>query len=70
MLFIVSDNDMKNRYEQTMLTVSTLSHFNYDMEKVKLRVVENSTHTSYVRKLDDNGDSVFGKVILDFIRKL
>ena len=27
MRFVVSDNDMKNRYEQTMLMLSTLSHF-------------------------------------------
>ena len=29
MRFIVSDNDMTNRYEQTMLVLSTLSHFGY-----------------------------------------
>ena len=27
MRFVVSDNDMNNRYEQTMLMLSTLSHF-------------------------------------------
>jgi hypothetical protein len=41
MLFIVSDDDMFGRYEQTMLMLSTLRHFgygNYDC------VVKNGTH--------------------------
>ena len=29
MRFIVSDNDMKGRYEQTMLMLATLAHFEY-----------------------------------------
>lgn len=65
MLIIVSDNDMKNRYEQTMLVMSTLKHFELD-GNVKLQVME-STHCAYVRKADENGVSIFGKLISDFI---
>ena len=65
MLIIVSDNDMKNRYEQTMLVMSTLKHFGLD-ENVKLRVMH-STHCGYVGKVDENGVSIFGKLISDFI---
>ncbi len=65
MLVIVSDNDMKNRYEQTMLVMSTLQHFGLD-ENAKLQVME-STHCAYVRKADENGISIFGKLICDFI---
>ena len=68
MLFIVSDNDMKNRYEQTMLIISTLKHFEYDTNKISLKVMSGE-HTEYVRQSDDNGDRVYGKLIYDFIIK-
>lgn len=54
MAFIVSDNDMKNRYEQTMLVLGTLKHFGYDMDKVILHEMH-GTHTHYARKDYDNG---------------
>lgn len=65
MLVIVSDNDMKNRYEQTMLLLSTLKHFGLD-ENAKLQVME-STHCAYIGKVDENGTSIFGKIISDYI---
>ena len=65
MLIIVSDNDMKNRYEQTMLVMSTLKHFGLD-ENVKLQVME-STHCAYIQKADEKGVSIFGKLVSDFI---
>lgn len=65
MLIIVSDNDMENRYEQTVLLISTLKHFGH-AEKVKLKVMQ-STHCAYIRKADETGESVFGKLIEDFI---
>lgn len=67
MLIIVSDNDMQNRYEQTMLLVSTLKHFGYG-EKVALKIM-NGTHCAYVNAADEQGDSVLGKLIKDFIVK-
>lgn len=64
MRFIVSDNDMKNRYEQTMLIMSTLSHFGHsDFD----HVVMNGKHCEYLNKFEENGDSVFAKLIYDFI---
>lgn len=65
MLIIVSDNDMQNRYEQTMLVMSTLKHFGLD-ENVKLQVMH-STHCGYVGKVDENGVSIFGKLVSDYI---
>lgn len=59
MLFIVSDNDMKNRYEQTMLTLSTLKHFGHEA-KTSLKVM-NGTHCAYVNT------EVFGQIIFNFI---
>ena len=37
MAFIVSDNDMAGRYEQTKLVLATLRHFGYDMRNVHYR---------------------------------
>ncbi len=68
MLIIVSDNDMKNRYEQTMLLVSTLKHFGHS-EKVLLKVM-NGGHCSYIDKKDECSKSVFGKLVTDFIRNI
>lgn len=67
MLIIVSDNDMENRYEQTTLLISTLKHFGYEGERVKLQIM-NGKHCAYVNAADEKGDSVFGKLIYDFIK--
>lgn len=66
MIFIVSDNDMENRYEQTMLVMSTLRHFRYDESKIRLKVMH-GTHCQYVSKKDEDGASIFGKICEDFI---
>ncbi len=65
MLIIVSDNDMQNRYEQTILLVSTLKHFGYE-EKVTLKTM-NGEHCAYVDKADEQGNSVFGQLIMEYI---
>lgn len=65
MLIIVSDNDMINRYEQTMLLVSTLKHFGH-ADSVILKKM-NGTHCAYVNASDENGTSIFGKLVVDFI---
>lgn len=69
MLFIVSDNDMPGRYEQTMLTLATLKNFSHDMEnKIELKVMHGG-HVEYVCKQDENGESVYGQMIVPFIQK-
>lgn len=65
MLIIVSDNDMENRYEQTLLLASTLKHFGH-AESVSLKIMHGK-HCAYVRSKDETGDSVFGKLVLEFI---
>lgn len=67
MLFIVSDDDMENRYEQTKLVISTLKHFGHT-ENVELCEMHGG-HCHYVGLADENGVSVFGKLILGFIGK-
>jgi len=66
-VFDVSDNDMQNRYEQTMFLVSTLKHFGH-FEKVQLKVM-NGTHCAYVGAADQNGESVLGKLATEFINR-
>lgn len=68
MLFIVSTNDMFNRYEQTMLTINTLKHFGHE-NKVSLKVFD-GTHCHYVTKLDEDGLSVFAKTVAEFIENV
>ena len=65
MRFIVSDNDMNNRYEQTMLTLATLSLFGYSNYD---HTVMHGTHCEYCFKTSEDGQSVFGKMIVDFIK--
>lgn len=67
MRFVVSDNDMENRYEQTMLVLSTLRHFGYEGYD---HVVMQGKHCHYCRKLDENGESVFGQMIINFIQRV
>lgn len=65
MLIIVSDNDLPNRYEQTMLLISTLKQFGYS-ETVQLKVMHGA-HCAYVNTLDKNGHSIFGQLVMEFI---
>ena len=67
MRFIVSDDDMKNRYEQTMLVLKTLEDFRYnDFD----HVVMHGTHCQYCAAKDEDGNSVFAPMIWDFIKKV
>ena len=68
MLFIVSDNDMFGRYEQTMLMVNVLKHFGHE-DKVLLKVLHGK-HCEHTRKADENGEGILGNLILEFIDKI
>ncbi|MBR2336292.1 MAG: alpha/beta hydrolase [Clostridia bacterium] len=65
MRFVVSDKDMKGRYEQTMLMLSTLDHFGY---KNFDHVVMHGFHCEYCEKLDEKCESIFGQMIFDFMK--
>ena len=68
MLFIVSDDDMPGRYEQTVLTLNTLEQFGH--KKKVFLTVEHGTHTEYIRRVDEDGENPFGKIVLSFLDKL
>lgn len=62
MIFIVSDNDMPNRYEQTQLVLSTLRHYGYDEDKIQYKLMH-GTHCHYSKKEE------FGKIVCEFAKK-
>ena len=68
MLFIISDEDMFGRLEQTMLMLNVLEHFGHT-ENIYLEKMH-SKHCEYVYKADENGVSIFGQKIISFIEKL
>ena len=65
MLIIVSNNDIQNRYEQTLLLVSTLKHFGHT-ENVQLKIM-NGSHCEYVFTVDENGENIFGQLVRQYI---
>ena len=68
MLFIVSDNDMQNRYEQTMLVLSTLKHFGHTEPKIQWKLMHGG-HCQYTKKqfLREDGTCEFGVIVADYI---
>lgn len=68
MMFIVSDNDMACRYEQTMLMVKTLNRFGHT-DGIHLTVMHGE-HCSYVYETGPDGQGVFGRLVLSLINKL
>ncbi len=69
MQFVVADNDMPNRYEQTMLIMSVLKNFDYDMEKIKCTVKHGYEHCEYTHETNDNGEFIHTDDIYEFIRR-
>ena len=65
MHFIVSDNDLPGRYEQTMLFLVTLKNLGHG-EKTNLKVMENSSHCSYTDVVID-GRNPLADMIAEFI---
>ncbi len=70
MEFVVSDNDIKSRYEQTMLLISTLEHFGHDMNKITVDIRKNSRHTEYLNVTDASGKYIYADMIYDFINRV
>ncbi len=68
MTFIISNNDMFARHEQTMLTIKTLEHFGHK-DKVFLEIL-NGKHYEYVGKIDENGENVFANAIVKYVKKM
>ena len=65
----VADNDIKCRYEETMLLVRTFEALKYDMSKVKLEYMRGYSHTAYLGAVDESGESIFGKLVCEFLKE-
>ena len=68
MLFMWSDNDMENRHEQLMLTISTLRHFRYDMSTVET-IIRHGGHCHYLLSGEDKSQFEFSSLVAPFIEK-
>lgn len=68
MLFVVSDNDMKNRYEQTLLAMSTLKHFGQE-DKAEIKLFPGK-HCQYHRQADENGNNILGIAECEFLKRV
>ncbi len=68
MIFIVAQQDMFARYEQTMLIHKTLEHFKYDISKILLEVVPGATHTSYVPMQNPDGTNTLTELAMKIIK--
>ena len=66
MRFIVSDNDMFARYEQTMLMLKTMEHFKY---KHFDHFVAHGLHCEYFNKskMLEDGTTLASHMIEDFL---
>lgn len=68
MQIFVAENDMENRYEQTILLMSTLKHFGHDMERVSYHYMEGYRHCRYTNEVID-GRCRFSDMVAEFIKK-
>jgi len=64
-----SDNDITNRLEQNQLLYRTMSHFNYDMDKIEMKCLEGYNHGGYYEAQKDDGTYILPKIYSDFILK-
>ena len=69
MCFVVSDNDLPGRLEQTQLLLATLRHWGYDESRITYHLMHGK-HCAYCKAVDEQGRPVLGKMILEFIQKI
>ncbi len=69
MYIIVSDNDLPCRLEQTQLMIAALRQFGCPEDALRFEI-KSGKHIHYVDTLSENGDSVFGKMVFDYIQSL
>jgi len=67
MLFLASSQDGQTRLSQTKLMFTALKNLGHKEPKVQFEVLQ-GTHCSHVSRVEETGESVFGKKILDFMQ--
>jgi acetyl esterase/lipase len=68
MVFIVADDDMFGRYEQTMLMLSVMKHFGHQ-DKIFFKQMHGK-HCSYDFTFDEDGEGTLGNIVAEFIEKI
>ena len=66
----VADNDIKCRYEETMLLYRSFEALGYDMSKIRLEYMQGYKHTQYLGMVDDSGVSIFRQRVYKFLSDL
>lgn len=66
MMILVSETDLGNRYEQTLLLVSTLKQFKVPEEDIVFKVMH-GRHCEHTFAKDKNGESIMAKMITEFV---
>ena len=66
MQFIISDNDIPNRLEETELMIGTLKRFDADMSKIYVTRTKGN-HVWYTKASTPEGNSVYADLIIPFI---
>ena len=69
MQFIVSDNDMVGRLEQTEMLIDKLRKCGHNDSKLDY-IITHGTHVWYITEADADGKNEFGKLILPFINRI
>lgn len=64
MLIFCSDNDMANRYEQTLLFIGTLKHMDYPAANIQFEYLRGHSHCDYI-----SDKKVFAAKIIEFINR-
>ncbi len=68
MMIFVSETDLGNRYEQTLLLVSTLKQFKMPEKDIIFKVMH-GRHCEHTFAKDEKGESIMAKFIGDFIQR-
>lgn len=66
MRFVLAEEDMQNRHEQTVLMMSTLKHFGYENYD---HIIRPGRHCKYLRRENDRGENEFAGMVRDFVEK-
>jgi len=62
-LILASDHDMHCRLSQTHVLIDTMTYFSYPEDKINFKLMENTTHCSYVN------EPIFAEEINTFFEK-
>ena len=63
-LILASDHDMHGRLSQTYVLMDTMRHYSYPEEKISFKLMENTTHCSYVN------EEIFSDILKSFFEKI